>query len=351
MGSICSSTPLQKIKNQNSTFNPANTAKVAEYTSITSFILQNENPVMYDWSFKSEIGTGSMSHVFKVQNISTGELAAAKVYSLNVLKRKTLGVDEIPIVSVQREIDIMSEIRHPHVLRIVDVFEDDPTQSLLIITDFASLGSVQALFEEKKMTEDMIMTCFYQVALALSYMHSRNMIHRDIKPENILAFTESYYVLSDFSVSTKLKQCDERLSDTKGSPAFLSPEECKKGDFAPKPADVWSYGISLYLVLFNELPFGIGNVSGNTVTGAMRQVSKNLESEPLSFPEGANPLAVELISKLLDKNPNERPTFDKIVDDPFFEKPRDFDIKSQLEEIEFITSKMGDTSEGSFRIE
>ena len=352
---FCQSQPLQKVKNKDgfelSAGYSTNSARISGYHSITSFILQNENPVMYDWAFKAEIGTGSMSHVFKVENVVTGEEAAAKVYSLSLLKRKSLSDDEMPIVSVQREIDIMSELRHRYILKIIDVFEDDPTKSLLIITEFAKMGSVQTIYENHSMTKDMTVTCFFQVAEAMAYAHSKNIVHRDIKPDNMLAFSETYFVLSDFSVSTKLKTADERLSDTKGSPAFLSPEECATGDFEPKPADVWAYGVSLYFVLFNALPFSIGNDIGSTTTTAMQHVSQNLEKEELTFPEDADPSAVALLKKILSKDPHERPTFEQIKEDPFFEVPQKLDAKI-LKEKDLITSiKYTDTSEGSFRIE
>lgn len=349
---LCVSAPLQKVRGRPhaSPYNRSSMSphQLATYTSITSFIIQNDNPVMYDWVFKKEIGTGSMSHVFLVENIQSGEKCAAKVYSLTLLRRKSIGDDEIPLVSVQKEIDIMYEIAHRYVLKIVDVFEDDPTQSLLIITQFAQKGCLQNLIDDKQVTPTMCETCYYQIAEALRYIHSLNIVHRDIKPENILVFSESLFVLSDFSVSSKLQSSKDRLNDTKGSPAFLSPEECGGGDFAAKPADVWAYGISLYMSLFGILPFNIGAAPSNNITAAMMFVKKSLETEELTFPDNANPLACSLLTKVLAKNPEERPTFEAIIRDPYFDRPREFDEKIQRDKGDL---SRGDTSDSSFTIQ
>ncbi|EAX99292.1 CAMK family protein kinase [Trichomonas vaginalis G3] len=348
---LCYSTPLQKVRarpNGNGNRRANDMHQLSTYTSITSFIIQNDNPVMYDWAFKKEIGTGSMSHVFLVENVQSGEKCAAKVYSMSLLRRKSIGVDEIPLVGVQKEIDIMYEIAHRYVLKIVDVFEDDPTQSLLIITQFAQKGSLQSLLDVHTVTPTMCETCFYQIAEALRYIHSLNIVHRDIKPENILVFSESLFVISDFSVSSKLSSSNERLNDTKGSPAFLSPEECGGGDFAPKPADVWAYGVSLYMSLFGILPFNIGNAPSNNITSAMMFVKQCLDKEELTFPENASPLAISLLTKVLAKKPEDRPTFETITKDPFFDRPRELDEKIQREKNDLSRN---DTSDSSFTIQ
>ena len=303
------------------------------YYSIGSFVMQNEHPQIYEWLFKKEIGKGAMSHVFLVENQENNETAAAKAYNLQQLNKQTLSNDEPPILSVEREVKIMANISHRYILSIIEMIEDSLTNSLILILPFAQYGTIQSLVEKNQMTPLMIKICFHQVAEGLRYLHSENIVHRDIKPDNILAFTEQYYVISDFSVSTYLEE-NGRLLDTKGSPAFLSPEECSGEEFLGKNADVWAYGVSLYSVYFHKLPFDLDQGQGCNMANTVLFVTELLQTKNLEFPEqkDRDPLIVDLLTKILNKDPLKRPSFEEIVMHPYFEEAWPIDEMNKKEE-------------------
>lgn len=296
----------------------------------------SQNPTVENWKFVEELGKGAMSVVYRVEHIETNEIAAAKVYNLQKLNKPALRAEERLINQVQTEINIMMNTDHRYLLSIIEAFECDDIGSLIIILPFASLGNVQGLLDKKQMTMSMIAICFHQIAVGLSHLHSNNVVHRDIKPENFLAFTDTYYVLSDFSVSTQLEKEDKLLEDTRGSPAFLSPEECSGEPFLGKPADVWAYGVSLYSALFGKLPFNLGENDSSCLANSVLMVTSTIQSKELVIPENEDidPFAINLIEQCLQKNPLDRPTFQEIVNNPFFEEAWKIDEKNAAEDAE-----------------
>ena len=309
------------------------TGSIRSFFSFASFILQTETPQIFEWLFKKEIGKGALSRVFLAENTETKELAAAKVYNKSMLLRQTLGGEDPPFVAVQREIEILASISHRYVLPIIEVIEDDYSNSLIMMMPYAEKGSLQSYLDSLgDYSEELVAIAFHQTAEALRYVHSKNIVHRDIKPENILVFSDTFFCLSDFSVSTTLDQPDQRLIDTRGSPAFLSPEECGGDQFLPKPADVWAFGVSLYSVIFKKLPFNLDQAQGKTVANTIFAVTELLTNGVLEIPEGTNasPEVIDLIQKTLAHDPLERPTFAEIVQHPFFNQAREVDETNLL---------------------
>jgi serine/threonine protein kinase len=177
------------------------------------------------------------------------------------------------------------------------------------------------------MDENLLAICFFEVAEALRYVHSMNVVHRDLKPDNILVFSETVFSLSDFSVSTTVEGDDQKLSDTRGSPAFLSPEECGGEPFYPKPADVWAYGVTLFSVAFHSLPFRLDQGQGKSIANTVFAVTQLLNSEELVVPDDRDYSAefIDLIKSILRKNPAERPTFEELVQNSWFKPAIEID--------------------------
>jgi serine/threonine protein kinase len=152
-------------------------------------------------------------------------------------------------------------------------------------------------------------------------------VHRDLKPDNILVFSETVFSLSDFSVSTIVEGDDQKLSDTRGSPAFLSPEECGGEPFYPKPADVWAYGVTMFSVAFHQLPFRLDQGQGKSIANTVFAVTQLLLSEELVVPDdkGYSTEFLDLIKLILRKNPMERPTFEQLVQNPWFKPALEID--------------------------
>mmetsp|Transcript_5125 Transcript_5125/g.7819 ORF Transcript_5125/g.7819 Transcript_5125/m.7819 type:complete len:123 (+) Transcript_5125:4089-4457(+) len=88
-------------------------------------------------------------------------------------------------------------------------------------------------------------------------MHENNVIHRDLKLENILMDRQTQQTkLIDFGFSTKVKNSFEsKLQYSCGTPIYMSPELAQKKEHIGGPADIWSLGVILFILLTGKVPF------------------------------------------------------------------------------------------------
>nr|CAD7259055.1 unnamed protein product [Timema shepardi] len=159
---------------------------------------------------------------------------------------------------------------------------------------------------------------FYKVVLAIQYLHQRVITHRDLKPQNILLASrkpETLYKVADFGVS-KNEEDQSVLKTYIGTPHFMAPEILSQATLTyTKQVDVWALGVLLYLCLFSSFPF---RDAGSVVKGEC------------FFPETKKSVlstAVELITALLVKNPEKRLKVDEILDHTWL---RDDEMKSKF---------------------
>jgi serine/threonine protein kinase len=277
-----------------------------------------------------------MSRVYLAVNEADAQVAV-KVYNNRQLCRRALGGDEPPYAAVQREVNITNDVRHRYVLSLLDLIQDDETNSTLLVFPFAERGDLQTLVDAKAIPPPALAVCFLQIAEVLRYLHSENIVHRDFKPENVLCFNFEHFVLSDFSVSLRLESPNQMTDDTKGSPAFLSPEGCSGGAYDPKATDVWAFGVSLYRCIFRRFPFNMDSARGREIVWAMVMVSELIESEPLVVPElpdGVDRAVVPLIEATLTRDVQIRPTFEQVVRFDYFRDAWAVDEKQKAVEEE-----------------
>ncbi|EAY01511.1 CAMK family protein kinase [Trichomonas vaginalis G3] len=285
-----------------------------------SFFNPLEKPTIFEYEFQQHIGHGSASDVFLVKNQETGIMYAAKVYDQDYLYRMSIGESVPPIEKVSREIQLMSEINHPNIVPLIEILDDQPTHSLIIILPFAEKGSLsKSSWKADPLPEAEAKNTFRQIASALQYLHSLDIIHRDLKPENILCFADGHSAISDFSVSLKLEDPNEMLEDTEGTPVFYSPEQCSGEPYLGKPADCWAFGIVLYLMIFGKLPFFEADDEEIYRTHFFH-ISQVISTEELTYPDTSNLSneLVDLFHHILDRNPATRYNMDQICSHKWF---------------------------------
>ncbi|KAH0793722.1 CAMK family protein kinase [Histomonas meleagridis] len=299
-----------------------------KYYSFRSFIMESPTPDIFNYHFtREELGSGARSSVWLSINKENGQKYAAKVYSKKVLMKASLEDDELPIMSVQREISILAMLDHPHIIKIEEVIEDDITDSLIIFFKHAKMTLQQYIEHDHNISENEFLLCFYQIGTAIQYMHSLNVVHRDIKPDNILVMDENNFAISDFSISLNLNKEEDRkrVEITLTSPAFLSLEEANGvDDFDPKTADVWAFGITMFYCMYGFFPFNLDKGRSDTLASTIARVTNLLQSEELVIPDKKkySDCFVDLIKKILEKDPKKRPNINEVLNHKWFESVR-----------------------------
>jgi calcium/calmodulin-dependent protein kinase kinase 2 len=131
-------------------------------------------------------------------------------------------------------------------------------------------------------------------------VHAQGVIHRDIKPDNLLLSSDGVLKIVDFGVSEMFQKPDEMMTaKSAGSPAFLAPELCvaRHGDVSGKAADIWSMGVSLYCLRYGRIPFE---------RSAVLDMYEAIKTEQHKLAEDENPEFVDLMNKVLEKDPRKR---------------------------------------------
>lgn len=131
-------------------------------------------------------------------------------------------------------------------------------------------------------------------------------MHRDIKPDNLLLTEDNVLKVVDFGVSEMFEKASDMMTaKSTGSPAFLPPELCitKHGDVSGRAADIWSMGISLYCLRFGHIPF--------ERTGVL-ELYEAIKNDELDYEPSIDPQFVDLMKRILEKDPKKRITMDEI---------------------------------------
>src|SRR5437773_2174459 len=163
-----------------------------------------------------------------------------------------------------REIEMAARLTHPHILPLHD--SGQAGGALYYVMPYIEGESLRDRLErEGPLPLEDALRITREVASALSYAHSHDVVHRDIKPENIL-LSGGEAVVADFGIARAItRAAGSGLTETGipvGTPAYMSPEQASGGGLVDGRSDIYSLGCVLYEMLAGEPPY----------TGASAQV-------------------------------------------------------------------------------
>ncbi|KAL6637280.1 hypothetical protein ACP70R_024852 [Stipagrostis hirtigluma subsp. patula] len=273
-------------------------------------------PIMHDgdrYELVRDIGSGNFGVARLMRNRADGQLVAVKYIE------RGEKIDE----NVQREIINHRSLRHPNIIRFKEVILT-PTH-LAIVMEYASGGELfERICNAGRFSEDEARFFFQQLISGVSYCHSMQVCHRDLKLENTLL---------DGSTAPRLKICDFGYSkssvlhsqpkSTVGTPAYIAPEVLLKKEYDGKVADVWSCGVTLYVMLVGAYPFEDPDEPKN-----FRKTIQRILGVQYSIPDYVHitPECRDLISRIFVADPSTRITIPEITNHPWFTKNLPADI-------------------------
>jgi len=248
----------------------------------------------------SSLGKGSFGVVRKIRRKGTDD-----VYALKTMQKIEVINGQL-IDQVEREIQVQRRLKHENVLRLYQHFEDADTVYLLL--EYCAKGELYQLLRTqrgRRFTESVSRHFFVQLVKGLKYMHSQNIVHRDLKPENLLITHDDVLKIGDFGwccTATNVLR-----TTFCGTMDYLAPEmiEATGHDHT---LDIWGTGILLYEMMVGRPPFQSTNQ--NILIQRIRKVEINF---PSSLPGGV----VDLVSRLLQKDPASRIPLANVLKHPW----------------------------------
>ena len=268
------------------------------------------------------IGQGAFGKVNLGLNVLTGRVVAIKSF-----KKTPIEKFKHKMKKIQYETELMKRFNHKNITKILEVFNDE--EYMLIIMEYINGGNLFSFVKKRrKLSEKMAKFLFRQIILGIQHIHSKNVVHRDIKLENILIDFNNNVKICDFGIGKVLDSEDELLYDKCGTPMYMAPEiilSNENNGYKGFPVDIWSSGITLYIMLSGSLPFSLRNKNNNKENMAFHSIKdKNnnyLQNQIINVKpkeiENISEEARNLLKGLLNKNPSKRLTCSQILNHPW----------------------------------
>ncbi|GAM27553.1 hypothetical protein SAMD00019534_107290 [Acytostelium subglobosum LB1] len=232
----------------------------------------------------SQLGAGKFSVVRSGTEKSTGKQWALKIMKRNVVDEQTL----------VKEVEIMLDVKHTNVIALKEVYETD--SDVILILELVTGGELfDKIVERNSYTEEDASKLINTLVRVIQYLHTKDIVHCDLKPENLLYSDNSdaaIIKLCDFGLSQRCPQ-GTTLRSLVGTATYMAPEISSFSGYG-KPADMWSVGVIIYILLCGFPPF-------DETTGW------NLEFPSPEW-DNISDSAKDLIKALLTVDQHKRPT-------------------------------------------
>ncbi|CAD8063279.1 unnamed protein product [Paramecium primaurelia] len=274
------------------------------------------------------LGEGSYAIVRKAIRKSDNIEVAVKI-----IDKASLESDDH--LAIQSEVEIMSQIDHPNIVKVLEVFDDK--QKLYIVLELMTGGELFDRIVEKELyNEKEAADVIRPVVDAIRYCHSMGVVHRDLKPENILYTTpdpDATVKISDFGVAKVIS--DELMLTACGTPGYVAPE-ILTGVGYDMAVDYWSIGVILYVLLCGYPPF---------YEESNEKLFEQIKSGKIDFSgeqwEKISKEAKDLVEKLLKVDPKQRYKADQICKHPWItgEKALTKDLSDVTEKLRELNAR------------
>lgn len=209
------------------------------------------------------------------------------------VKRVLSGAPAEAVEALRREAEVLSSLDHPHVVRVLDVADDDG--GVAVVMQFAPGGSLAALLAARgRLSGGEVVAILAPIADALASAHRRGVLHGDVKPGNIVFTSDGEPLLGDFGIARRLGGGPQGLA---GTPEYMAPEVAG-GAEPDERADVYALGVVAYEALCGVVPF-----DGPTALAVLRAADSG--SPPALDDRVPQALAAE-VSRAMARQPGQR---------------------------------------------
>lgn len=252
------------------------------------------------WEEKDRLGDGMSGEVHRVIHNVTGEKAALKVIAKNRLH------DQSDIDAMYREIRLLQNLKHKHILKYIT--HKETKKNMYLLTELIEGGELfDMIVSKSKYTENDAKEVVLIMLDILRYLHNKNIVHRDIKPENIMLVDKSDWTtvkIIDFGLAMEVKDDYGGIYQGAGTPGYLAPETLIQNPNYGKPADIWALGVITYILLVGYPPFYADDDDDSALFRSIRKGTWAFDPEDV---EDVSQEAQDFVAYCLTMDPRKRP--------------------------------------------
>lgn len=232
-----------------------------------------------DFHIMRTLGTGSFGRVHLVRSVHNG-----RYYAIKVLKKQQI-IKMKQVEHTNDERRMLKLVEHPFLIRMWGTFQD--SKNLFMVMDYIEGGELFSLLRKSQRFPNPVAK-FYaaEVALALEYLHSHDIIYRDLKPENILLDRNGHIKITDFGFAKEVSTVTWTLC---GTPDYIAPEVITSKPYN-KSVDWWSLGVLIFEMLAGYTPF---------YDSTPMKTYEKILSGKVHYPHFFTPDVIDLLSNLM----------------------------------------------------
>jgi tetratricopeptide (TPR) repeat protein len=257
------------------------------------------------YRIEAKLGAGGMGEVFRALDVDLHRPVALKTL------RPEIALDSANVERFFAEARAANVIRHEHIVEYTDMHKAGPGGTSYVVMELLEGRTLtRAIRDRGRLAPERAVFIAAQVADALEAAHHAGIVHRDLKPDNVFLIrrmgTDDYVKVLDFGVARlrpEISGLGAQATQTGmiiGTPAYMSPEQCK-GEKAMPAADIYALGVILFQMLTGQLPF-------DGATAPMMLVAHMLNEPPSVHALAPDvPVALSmLVAQALAKQPEQR---------------------------------------------
>jgi predicted ATPase/serine/threonine protein kinase len=259
------------------------------------------------YQVRNLIGSGGMGEVYIARDIKLDRTVALKILAGEIAS------DPKRIHRFVQEARATSALNHPNILTIYEIEQTD--DAYYIATEFIDGVTLREHMARTNLSVSEALDIASQIASALAAAHEVGIVHRDIKPENIMVRPDGLVKILDFGIAklstTESSTVVDADAETRalvstqpglliGTVRYMSPEQ-SRGSAVDSRSDIWSLTVVLYEMLTGELPFN-GPTNADIIAAVIKTPTPSIAAHRMDTP----PELQQIISKALEKNPNDR---------------------------------------------
>jgi eukaryotic-like serine/threonine-protein kinase len=258
------------------------------------------------YRIEAKLGAGGMGEVFRALDVDLHRPVALKTL------RPEIALDSANVERFFAEARAANVIRHEHIVEYTDMHKAGPGGTSYVVMELLEGRTLTGAIRDRgRIAPERAVFIAAQVADALEAAHHAGIVHRDLKPDNVFLIrrmgTDDYVKVLDFGVA-RLRPGISGIGGVQatqtgmiiGTPAYMSPEQCK-GEKVMPTADIYALGVILFHMLTGQLPF-------DGATAPMMLVAHMLTEPPRVHALAPDvPAALSmLVNQALAKEPGER---------------------------------------------